>query len=71
MYRDHISPEAAAEGLSTGRYVRGKLRINAKARRQTFIAVQGMERDMFIDGEIDRSRALHGDTVVIQILDEA
>ena len=71
MYPDHISPEAAAEGLSTGRYVRGKLRINAKARLQAFIAVQGMERDMFIDGEIDRSRALHGDTVVIQILDEA
>ena len=71
LYVEHIALEAAEEGLCAGRYVRGKLRINAKARLQAFVAVVAMDRDVFIDGDIDRNRALHGDIVVMELLDEA
>ena len=71
LYVEHVSLEAAEEGLLAGRYVRGKLRINAKARLQAFVKVVAMDRDVFIDGDIDRNRALHGDTVVMELLDEA
>jgi len=50
--------------------LKGVVRINVKNYEEAYIADSDEEsNDIFINGIIDRNRALHGDTVVIRLKD--
>ena len=53
--------------LQEGRYLLGFLRINAKRFVDAYVPVEGIPVDIYVDGDVDRNRALDGDIVVIQL----
>lgn len=47
------------------------MRINPHNRNEAYVTVAGLDEDVFIDGYIDRNRALEGDTVVVELVDKS
>ena len=47
------------------------LRISSKNRQIAFVTCKGVRRDVFIDGEKRRNRALNGDIVVVEIFPQS
>lgn len=46
------------------------LRINPHNRNEAYVTVEGLNEDVYIDGYIDRNRALEGDAVVVELKDK-
>jgi exoribonuclease R len=67
-FDEYISPQSAEDGLKTGKYVSGVLRVNAKKPSDGF-CVTG-KFDILIKGKYDRNRAFNGDTIVVEIFPE-
>lgn len=62
----------ALAALRDGQLLAGYLRINSKRPRQeAYVPVAGLPRDVFVEGDADRNRALDGDLVAIELLPEA
>eukprot|EP01119_Soliformovum_irregulare_P004628 TRINITY_DN1568_c0_g2_i2.p1 TRINITY_DN1568_c0_g2~~TRINITY_DN1568_c0_g2_i2.p1 ORF type:complete len:1119 (+),score=333.19 TRINITY_DN1568_c0_g2_i2:22-3357(+) len=66
-YLAFLTPEEATEGLKNRTLFQGKIRINARNRQDAYVTVDGLERDIYIDGSTNRNRALEGDTVVVRL----
>jgi exoribonuclease R len=64
-FEEYISADAAEEGLRSGRFVSGVLRVNPKKPSDGF-CVTG-NNDVLIKGKLDRNRAFNGDTIVVEI----
>ena len=68
-FEPYISPEQAEDGLLSGKFVSGVLRVNPKRPSDGF-CVTGSS-DILIKGKFDRNRAFNGDTIVVEIFPEA
>ena len=53
--------------LETGELLRGTIRVNTQNKGQAFVSVKGICSDVYIDGEVSRNRAVHGDVVVLKL----
>ena len=65
FFAEHLSLSVMQVGLKQGLYVQGVLRIVGS---NGFVAVEGLPRDVFIDGRRSRNRAFDGDTVCVEIV---
>ncbi|KNE56473.1 VacB and RNase II family 3'-5' exoribonuclease [Allomyces macrogynus ATCC 38327] len=73
-YPEWITGPALEEGLASGKFLRGMLRINKRMRSDAYVIIDGTgddgdDEDVFVYGEEARNRALEGDTVIIEIVD--
>jgi exoribonuclease R len=68
-FEPYITAEAAEEGLLSGKFASGVLRVNPKKPNDAF-CVTGSS-DILIRGKYDRNRGFNGDTVVVEIFPEA
>ncbi|KNE54823.1 VacB and RNase II family 3'-5' exoribonuclease [Allomyces macrogynus ATCC 38327] len=73
-YPEWITGPALEEGLTSGKYLRGTLRINKRMRSDAYVIIDGTgddgdDEDVFVYGDEARNRALEGDTVIIEIVD--
>eukprot|EP00727_Mastigamoeba_balamuthi_P013195 m51a1_g8499 putative dis3-like exonuclease 2 (1216) ;mRNA; f:45904-49888 len=69
---DEYLPEAdVRERLARGTLLAGPLRINAKRRTDAYVTVEGLQRDVFVDGQRARNRAFDGDEVAVELLPRA
>jgi len=55
------------QGIEDGTIFTGVLRINGKNRREAFVRCDGIDVDVFVDGEKYRNRALNGDVVAVEL----
>ena len=46
------------------------LRINAKNRQQAFVTIEGLDIDVYLDGEMARNRGLNSDLVVLSLSED-
>eukprot|EP00742_Colponemidia_sp_Colp-10_P006144 GILJ01006577.1.p1 GENE.GILJ01006577.1~~GILJ01006577.1.p1 ORF type:complete len:1422 (-),score=259.03 GILJ01006577.1:145-4323(-) len=67
IFEPYLSPMAVSKGVKSGTLYMGALRINANNPRHAYVTVEGLARDVFIDGMADRNRAFDGDTVVLEL----
>eukprot|EP00946_MAST-07B_sp_MAST-7B-sp1_P003648 g3648.t1 len=70
-YEPHMEPDNVKIGLSAGKLLSGKLRVNTKKREQSFVTVQGIPCDIFIANDKFRNRALDGDVVALRLMSTA
>jgi len=68
-FKDHLSAEEIEQGLKDGTLLSGVLRVNHKLTRLAYVTVEGFDKDIIIDGIVDRNRAFEGDTVIIRLND--
>ena len=64
-----MPPETADEGIKSGRFAAGVLRVNPKRPSDGF-CVTGKD-DILIKGKLDRNRAFNGDSIVVEINPES
>jgi exoribonuclease R len=67
-FETYITEEAAEEGLRSGNFISGVLRVNPKKPNDGF-CVTGSS-DVLIRGKYDRNRAFNGDTIVVELYPE-
>lgn len=75
-YTEHLPPEVLEAGIKSGRYVQGILNVNKhRAQQEALVSTQGfsnkstdLSRDVLVCGVKNRNRAVHGDTVVVELL---
>ncbi len=70
-FMEHLSPAAVKKGLEDGTLLQGLLRVNHKRPSLAYVSVEGFDKDILIDGMVDRNRAFDGDTVIIKIHDKS
>ena len=68
-FEEYVTPEAADEGINSGRFAAGVLRVNPKRPSDGF-CVTGKD-DILIKGKLDRNRAFNGDSIVVEIYPES
>lgn len=68
VFESYMTMEEVSHGLKRGELIQGQLRINPKKYHEAFIPSPDDTRDIFLDGIVNRNRALNGDVVVVQIL---
>lgn len=66
-----LSAGQQAEGEAAGTLLRGTIAINRNNPHQAYVAVPGRAQDILIDSKSERNRALHGDTVLVELIDPA
>lgn len=66
-----LTADEQAQGEAAGTLLRGTLTINRNNPHQAFVAVPGRARDILINSKSERNRALHGDTVLVQLIETA
>jgi len=66
-YAPYITPEQVEAGLKNKTLFQGNVRINAHNTREGYVTCDGLELDVFIDGQTDRNRSLEGDIVIVEI----
>ena len=64
-----LSDDEQAQGEAAGTLLRGTITINRNNPHQAYVAVPGRARDILIDSKSERNRALHGDTVLVELID--
>ena len=67
VYASYLSIEEVRSKLETGELLRGTIRVNTQNKGQAFVSVKGICSDVYIDGEVSRNRAVHGDVVVLKL----
>ena len=70
-YPEHLSADSARAGVEDGTLFEAVIRYNANDRSQAFCSVDGIDTDIFIEGAVRQNRSVHGDLVVVRILDES
>jgi|EP00505_MAST-04D_sp_SCG-Rhode-Island_P002504 DIS3-like exonuclease 2 len=70
-YEQHIALEEAERGIVRGELFAGKLRISARNRREAYVSVDGLNIDVFLDGDKGRNRSLESDIVVLRLCDKS
>ena len=71
FYDNHIDEIQVSNGLASGTYFKGLLRVNPQRRKVAYISVEGIKFDIVIVDEKDRNRAVHGDCVVVELYPDA
>ncbi|XP_063916213.1 DIS3-like exonuclease 2 [Zophobas morio] len=67
-YPNYISREEANNGLRTGHFIKGILRINPNFTKQSYVTTENSSGPCYvISSFIDRNRALDGDEVILQM----
>lgn len=67
-FEDYIDANVAAEGLRTGDFVKGFVRINPKNFKDAYVSNEDTSlSDYYLTSVVDRNRALEGDEVVLRI----
>jgi VacB/RNase II family 3'-5' exoribonuclease len=69
-YPEYLTAEAAQAGVDDATMFEAIIRYNANDRSQAYCSVDGVDTDIFIEGVVRQNRSVHGDLVVIKILDE-
>ncbi|PFH33032.1 RNB family domain-containing protein [Besnoitia besnoiti] len=71
QFEEYVSAEEARAGLESGRFVKGSLRVNARQPNDAYVydGDDVSAADFLIAGRRDRNRAVHGDTVFLQVHD--
>jgi|LauGreDrversion4_2_1035121.scaffolds.fasta_scaffold1323157_1 hypothetical protein len=65
---EHVTnQEQIAEGLESGDYFKGVIRINPKFRHRAYVSIEGFPNDVLIEGDENINRAMDGDEVIISL----
>eukprot|EP01135_Chromosphaera_perkinsii_P000027 Nk52_evm6s16 gene=Nk52_evmTU6s16 len=67
FYDSHRNTAAIQKGLKDGSLKEGVIRLSNKSFNSAFVPIADLKRDVFINGMKDRNRALHGDTVIVEV----
>lgn len=75
-YAEHLPAEVLEAGIKSGRYFQGTLNVNKhRAQHEAFLRMEGssnkntdLTSDVLLSGSKNRNRAVHGDTVVVELL---
>ncbi|KAI8382404.1 hypothetical protein BD560DRAFT_386501 [Blakeslea trispora] len=67
-YREYKPLDELEVGIKSGRYLSGTLRCRKDSRDQAYISYQG--KDILVVGNENRNRAVHGDSVVVELFSE-
>jgi len=69
-HRDHLSRDRMAEGLGSGQFHRGTLRVNPYNPREAYVSCSTWNegRDIIVSGLVAQNRAVQGDSVCVQVL---
>ena len=70
-YVEYFDSAAVSKGLKNQTLFRGVLRVNAQKKFVAYVTTDGAYVDISIDNEILRNRAIHGDVVIVQLLNES
>ncbi|KAI7895142.1 uncharacterized protein EV154DRAFT_413823 [Mucor mucedo] len=68
VFQPYISPEAAQQGIREGSLYQGIIRLT-KNRNDAYVIPDDLDADVYISGLTGRNRSLHGDNVVVRLLD--
>ena len=69
VFKDHIRDEKVIEeGLLSGEFFRGCLRVTPTNWRVAYVSCEGLSVDVCVDDEGLRNRAFHGDIVLLKLL---
>lgn len=66
-YETYWSLEEVSQGLKRGELLKGSVRINKRNFELAWVTVEGMKRDVLLEGMLLRNRALEGDIVALQL----
>jgi hypothetical protein len=66
-----LTKEEQASGEAAGTLLRGSININRNNPHQAYVSVPGRAQDILIDSKPERNRALHGDTVLVELIEPA
>lgn len=67
-FDEHLPKEEALRLIAEGKLLQAELRINRLQRSLAYATVPGFERDVLIDGDRMRNRALDGDLVALELI---
>ncbi|XP_035667414.1 DIS3-like exonuclease 1 [Branchiostoma floridae] len=76
-YKDYLPVEVVEAGIKSGRYLRGNLQVNKhRAQQEAFVRMSSssggkdveLHTDVIVVGTALRNRAVHGDTVAVELL---
>ena len=70
VYDEYLSIEEVEEKLSQN-LLQGNLKVIATKRKNAYVTCPGISIDIFINTEIQRNRAIHGDVVIVELLPES
>lgn len=68
VFQPYISPDAAQQGIRDGTLYQGIIRLT-KNRNDAYVVPDDLDADIYISGLAGRNRSLHGDNVVVRLLD--
>eukprot|EP00794_Sanderia_malayensis_P004691 gene4691-5306_t len=66
---EYFTKKQVDEGLKSGKFIEGVFRINQKNFNKAYLTPPNSNEDILIEGMNNRNRALHGDIVVVEILE--
>ncbi|KAJ3593004.1 hypothetical protein NHX12_005342 [Muraenolepis orangiensis] len=75
-YTEHLPLEVLEAGIKSGRYIQGTLHVNKhRAQNEAIVRLEGssnkntdLNSDVLVCGGKSRNRAVHGDTVAVELL---
>jgi protein SSD1 len=75
MYETYLDEEVVNAGLASGRFIRGQLRVSSSKTGTAYVRPDGAKaggpvRDVLVRGKQARNRAVHGDIVIVEMVDE-
>jgi DIS3-like exonuclease 2 len=65
LYLEHWSPEVVNRAMEEGRVFGATLRVNSHNRNEAYVTIDGIPRDVLIDGSAAQNRAMEGDSVAV------
>nr|XP_003705753.1 PREDICTED: exosome complex exonuclease RRP44 [Megachile rotundata] len=66
----HLTPSELHDGIKNGKLLQGTFAISRENFLEGFVNVEGVEKQIFIQGRSNLNRAVDGDTVAIELLAE-
>jgi len=69
-YNTYLTEEEMTAGIKTGKYFRGKINFAPLKYDTAIVKAYIFEKDIIVNTPVNLNRALHGDIVCIEILDE-
>lgn len=66
-YEKYLSLEQVSDGLKCGELLKGTIRISKKNFELAWVTIDGMRRDVVLEGMLARNRALEGDIVALKV----
>ena len=70
LFEDHLSFDEMVLGIREGRFFKGRINISRVNIDESTVMVEGLTDDILVLGAPNQNRALNGDIVCLQILQE-